>query len=114
MGAGPVVQAIDSPYVLSLTGSLTTPRAEAVHSEALAALNGHASVAIDCANASEMDVAFIQILVAAQRLATQSGKRVALAAPPSGVLAETLKRCGFPAPQRPTTELTEVLSLSAA
>jgi len=109
-----VVQAIDSPYVLSLTGSLTTPRAEAVHSEALAALNGHASVAIDCANASEMDVAFIQILVAAQRLAVKSGKTVGLAAPPAGVLAETLKRCGFPAPQRPTTELAEVLSLSAA
>jgi len=108
------VQSVDSPYVLSLTGSLTTPRAEAMHSEALAALSAHPSVAIDCANASEMDVAFIQILVAAHRFATQSGKTVALAAPPAGILAETLKRCGFPAPQRPTTVLAEVLSLSAA
>jgi anti-anti-sigma regulatory factor len=106
------VPSVDSPYVLSFSGSLTTPRAEAIHAEALAALNSHPSVAIDCSNASEMDVAFIQILVAAHRLAAQSGKRVTLTAPPAGLLAETLKRCGFPAPQRPTTALAEALSLS--
>ena len=107
------MQSIDSPYTLSFSGSLTTPRAEAIHSETLAALSDHPSVAIDCANASEMDVAFIQILVAAHRFAAQSGKSVALAAPPTGVLAETLKRCGFPTPKRPTSGLAEALSLSA-
>ena len=78
------MQSVDSPYVLSLTGSLTTPRAEAIHSEVLAALSGHSSVTIDCSNASEMDVAFIQILVAANRFASQCGKTVALASPPAG------------------------------
>jgi anti-anti-sigma regulatory factor len=107
-----MAQVFDSHYVLSLTGSLTTPRANAIHGEALAALSSHPSVAIDCSAATEMDVAFIQILVAAHRFATQSGKSVALAAPPAGLLAETLKRCGFPAPQRPTTALAEALSLS--
>ena len=101
---------LDSPFVLSLTGSLTTPRAEAVHAEVFAVLSGHANVAIDCANASEMDVAFIQILVAAHRFAAQFGKTVALAAPPSGLLAETLIRCGFSSPKRPTAVLAEVLS----
>jgi anti-anti-sigma regulatory factor len=105
------VQSSDLPFVLSLTGSLTTPRAEAIHAEAFAVLSGHRSVAIDCSNASEMDVAFIQILVAAHRFAVKSGKMVGLAAPPAGILAETLKRCGFPAPKRPTTALAEVLSL---
>jgi anti-anti-sigma regulatory factor len=105
------VQSVDSPYVLSLTGSLTTPRVEAVHAEVFAALSGHPSVAIDCSNANEMDVAFIQILVAAHRFATRSGKRVALASPPTGLLAETLKRCGFPAATRPTGALANVLSL---
>ena len=105
------MQLVDSPYVLSLTGSLTTPRAEAVHAEALAVLSSHANVAIDCSNASEMDVAFIQILIAAHRFAVKSGKRVALAAPPAGLLAETLKRCGFSLPTRPTTALADVLSL---
>lgn len=104
---------VDSPYVLSLTGSLTTARAEPVHSEVLAALTSHSNVTIDCSNASDMDVAFIQILVAASRFASQGGKTVALASPPAGLLAETLRRCGFSAPKRPTTALAEVLSLSS-
>ena len=104
------MQSVDSPYVLSLAGSLTTPRAEAIHAEALAVLSSHPNVAIDCSNADEMDVAFIQILVAAHRFAVKSGKRVALAAPPAGLFAETLKRCGFSLPTRPTTALAEVLS----
>jgi anti-anti-sigma regulatory factor len=108
------VQSASSPYVLSLTGSLTTPRAEAIHAEVFAVLSGHPSVAVDCANASEMDVAFIQILIAAHRFAAQCGNAVALASPPAGILAETLKRCGFPTPERPTTVLAEVLTLSAA
>ena len=99
------------PYALSLTGSLTTPWAEAIHSEVLAALTRHSNVSIDCSNASEMDVAFIQILVAANRFASQCGKTVALASPPAGLLAETLRRCGFAAPKQPTSTLAEVLSL---
>ena len=102
---------VDSPYILSLTGSLTTPRAEAVHAEVFAVVSGHPNVAIDCSNASEMDVAFIQILVAANRFAAQSGKTVALASPPAGLLAETLNRCGFSPPKRPTAALAEALSL---
>ena len=105
------MQSVDSPYVLSLTGSLTTPRAETIRSEVLAALRDHPSVAVDCSNASEMDVAFIQILVAAERFAAHSGKTVALASPPAGLLAETLRRCGFPKPKRPSAALADVLSL---
>ena len=100
-----------SPYVLSLTGSLTTPRAEAIHAEVFAVLSGHPSVSVDCASASEMDVAFIQILIAASRFASQFGKTIALASPPAGLLADTLKRCGFSLPKRPTAALAEVLSL---
>jgi anti-anti-sigma regulatory factor len=100
-----------SPYALSLAGSLTTPRAETIHSEVLAALTGHSSVTIDCANASDMDVAFIQILVAASRFAAQTGKSIALASPPAGLLAETLRRCGFPQPKPSAAALAEVLSL---
>jgi anti-anti-sigma regulatory factor len=97
-----------------LTGSLTTPRAEAIHSEVLAALSGHSSVTVDCSNASDMDVAFIQILVAASRFASRSGKTVALASPPAGLLAETLRRCGFAAPKQPSSALAEVLSLPSS
>lgn len=107
------MRAVDSPYVVSLTGSLTTPRAEAIHSEVLAALSGHSSVTVDCSSASDMDVAFIQILVAASRFASRCGKTVALASPPAGLIAETLRRCGFAAPKQPSSALAEVLSLSS-
>jgi hypothetical protein len=60
-----------------------------------------------------MDVAFIQVLIAANCFAAGSGKSVALASPPAGLLAETLNRCGFSPPKRPTTALAEVLSLSS-
>jgi anti-anti-sigma regulatory factor len=92
---------------------LTTPRAEAIHAEVLAVLSGHANVVMDCSGASEMDVAFIQILVAAERFAARAGKTVALASPPAGLLAETLRRCGFGAPKRPSSALAEVLSLAS-
>ena len=108
------MQSADSPFVLSLTGSLTTPRAEAIHAEVLAVLSGHSAVTIDWSAASEMDVAFIQILVAAERFASRAGKSVALASPPAGLLAETLRRCGFSKPKRSTAALAEVLSLPSA
>ena len=78
----------NTPYVVSLAGSLTTPRAQATHATIVAALSDHDCVAIDCAGASEMDVSFVQLLV-----------------------AETLLRCGFAPPKRPSAALDEVLSL---
>ena len=101
----------NTPYVVSLAGSLTTPRAQATHATIVAALSDHDCVAIDCAGASEMDVSFVQLLVAAHRYALRRGKTVALASPPSGLVAETLLRCGFAPPKRPSAALDEVLSL---
>jgi phospholipid transport system transporter-binding protein len=96
---------------LSFAGNLTTSRAEALRSEVMAAVGDHPSITIDCSNATEMDVTFVQILVAASRFASQRGKTIALAAPPAGLLADTLRRSGFPAPEAPTAVLAEVLSL---
>lgn len=101
-----------SSHSLSLTGDLTTPHAEAVRAQVLAALSDHAAVTIDCSGATDMDVAFVQILVAAGRFAAKSGKTVAFATPPAGLLAETLRRCGFPQVQPPKAALAEALSLS--
>lgn len=103
---------IHSSSSLSLTGDLTTPHAEAVRAQVLAALSDHSAVTIDCSSATDMDVAFVQILVAASRFAAQSGKTVALASPPTGLFAETLRRCGFPQAQPPTAVLAQALSLS--
>ncbi len=75
------------------------------------ALSDHASVILDCAGATEIDVAFVQILIAASRTAAKSNKRIELKRPPDGPLPEALRRCGFPPPPATATSLAEVLSL---
>lgn len=67
------------------------------------------AIDIDCSDAAEVDLSFLQILFGAQREAETSGKRIALSAPPSGPLAAALERCGF-APAGAKTLLSEVLS----
>lgn len=101
----------DSPtFTLPLSGSLTTPNSDETRAAVMEALGGHASVVLDCAGATETDLAFVQILIAASRSAAQAQKRIALKSPPEGVLAEALRRCGF-APPANATSLAEVLSL---
>jgi anti-anti-sigma regulatory factor len=52
-------------------------------------------VLIDCAGADEVDVSFIQLLIAARRAAQRNGKQLRLAAPPEGALQAALTRAGF-------------------
>ncbi len=73
------------------------------------ALSKHNAVILDCAGASEIDLTFVQILVAAGRTAANAHKRIDLQSPPTGPLAEALRRCGF-SPSS-ATSLTQVLSL---
>jgi hypothetical protein len=52
-------------------------------------------ITIDCAAATEIDLTFIQLLVAAQLSARTAGQRINLASFPDGVLLDTLTRGGF-------------------
>lgn len=97
---------------LSLSGGLTTPGGEDVHRRVREALNGCEELVVDCSGATEIDVSFLQILVAAQRSAERSRKTVALASPPQGVLADALRRCGF-APPPGATSLAKIFASRA-
>jgi hypothetical protein len=101
----------DTPYMLILEGSLTTSRSEAVRNVILDALRDHATVAVDCSKADEIDVTFLQTLIAAGRTALDWRKDIRLAAPPPALLADALRRCGFPVPTANTTSLAELFSL---
>lgn len=92
-----------------LRGNLTLANCEHAHHAVVDGLATADAVDIDCSDAAEIDLSFLQILFAAQREAEKSGKRIALAAPPSGPLAEALERCGF-APAGAKALLSEVLS----
>ena len=97
---------------LVLAGNLTTPGCADTHQTVGRALDGCDRLIIDCGEAEEIDVSFLQILVAAQQAAARSNKSVALAAPPQGVLAQALTRCGF-APPAGATALVEIFGLQA-
>jgi ABC-type transporter Mla MlaB component len=92
---------------VKLRGSLTTPTCEETHRAIREALAQADSLVLDCSEATEIDVSFLQILFAAQRAAERSHKAIDLAAPLEGVLDDALRRCGFAAP-RGATSLAEI------
>jgi anti-anti-sigma regulatory factor len=100
-----------SQVLLSLQGDLTTPQAEATRDQIMNALSEHSAVALDCSGAADMDVTFVQILVAAARAAAMSSKVIRLSSPPSGLLISTLHRCGFSPSDAATASLSEFLSI---
>jgi anti-anti-sigma regulatory factor len=96
------------PSVVPLPGKLTVATVEETHAKLREALAGDSAVTLDCSQASEIDVTFLQLLVSAQRSAARAGKTVRLTAPPSGALAEAMQRCGFPSAGA-TSALAEIL-----
>src|ERR1700704_4253612 len=52
-------------------------------------------IAIDCSAASEIDLTFIQLLIAARVSTRAAGRRISLAPRPDGVLLDALTRGGF-------------------
>ncbi len=59
------------------------------------ALACHTAVSIDCKAATEIDLSFIQLLVAARSSAQQAGRSVSLAESPNGPLLAVLSRAGL-------------------
>jgi ABC-type transporter Mla MlaB component len=101
---------VDNAVTLALQGTLTISRVDELRAEILEAIHTHPSVAFDCAQAEEIDVAFLQLLIGANRTAEKLGKTVRFLAPPSALLADAIARCGFPAVP-PTTSLAQTFSL---
>jgi ABC-type transporter Mla MlaB component len=55
----------------------------------------HAVLEIDCSGVDEVDLSFIQLLLAARSSARRSGRTVRLAQSASGALRDALERGGF-------------------
>jgi ABC-type transporter Mla MlaB component len=97
----------DTASVLRFTGALTLSAAEAVRSSLLVALEGNGAVRLDCSGATDVDVSFVQMVLAARRAAGEQGKSVSLAAPAAGALLDALRRGGFLDPAREPASLDE-------
>lgn len=78
-----------------LEGDLTIRGIEAAHAVISEAATEHGAIEIDCAAATAIDISFVQLLLAARKSASLSGKTVALAHPAAGMLFDTLSRGGF-------------------
>jgi ABC-type transporter Mla MlaB component len=107
----PALEAIDNarrpPWVVLMTqnvattgrlvldGALTMRTVEALCVTLQETVARHADLSIDCAAATEVDLCFIQLLIASRATALQSDRTVALAARPDGALLSALTRAGF-------------------
>jgi len=84
-----------SLHCLRFGGALTLRCVDVMHGQLLNALRAHEAVTVDCSQATEIDISFIQLLLAARRTARDWGKTLILAAPAHGPLREALIRGGF-------------------
>jgi len=85
---------------LVFDGSLTMRTVETVQATLRAVIEppsgaAPAGVAIDCSAATEIDLTFIQLLIAARVSTSTAGRSISLALCPDGVLLDTLTRGGF-------------------
>jgi ABC-type transporter Mla MlaB component len=97
---------------LTLRGPLTVAACEVIHAEFVAADQRGLDIVVDWEADAEVDVAFLQLLISAERSAARAGRAIALGAPPSGALASALRSAGF-APPPGAVALKDIFSLNA-
>ena len=83
------------PGRLVLLGALTMHTADAIRTDLLEAIDTHAKISIDCSGVEEVDLSFIQLLIAARGVANHPRDNVVLSARPEGPLLRPLPRAGF-------------------
>jgi ABC-type transporter Mla MlaB component len=80
---------------LVLKGELTIRTIEAIHAKLGDMLAQRTRIELDVKGATQVDISFIQLALAARRSAEASGKTLVWAAPAGGALREALIRGGF-------------------
>jgi len=81
--------------VIGFSGSATLREADDVAERLKEALATGDRVEIDCGGLEDVDLSFVQIVLAARKSALASGKEVALNAPARGRLATVLDHAGI-------------------
>ena len=97
-----MTQDTDAGARLVLDGALTMRTTDAIRATLLEAIErpspggaSPAGISIDCTEASEVDLTFVQLLIAARVTTRRLGRPVCLASAPDGALLDTLTRGGF-------------------
>jgi ABC-type transporter Mla MlaB component len=97
-----MTQDTDTGVRLVLDGALTMRTVDAIRATLLEAIErpspgaaSSAGITIDCAEAGEVDLTFVQLLIAARVTAQRLDRTVCLANAADGALLDTLTRGGF-------------------
>ncbi|BBU64277.1 hypothetical protein MSC49_42120 (plasmid) [Methylosinus sp. C49] len=95
------------PAIVDCVGKLTISESTGIREAMLAAIDRCDDVVIDCSGASEIDLTFIQLLIASRRTAMERGRSVRISAAMDSLVAETSRRAGFVAEDIITTPSPE-------
>ena len=88
----------DAPtYVVGLDGPATVREAPEIAETLKRGLAAGDRIELSCDGLTEVDLAFIQIVLSARRSAVLAGKALHLSAPASGPLADALQSAGIQA-----------------
>ncbi|MDR3464004.1 MAG: STAS domain-containing protein [Beijerinckiaceae bacterium] len=86
---------VEPHQYVHLKGPLTVPYADSIYASVLEALGSAEAVTLDLSAATNIDVSFLQILVAANKSAIRSNKSLKVAVSGSGILESEAARCGL-------------------
>jgi anti-anti-sigma regulatory factor len=86
----------ENQFVIRCEGFLTLAAAPKIREEILAAIEANSQVVADVSNATDADLSFIQILIAAKRTASARGKSFLISAPENGVVMQKINCVGNP------------------
>lgn len=87
-----------------LSGELNVRSAAETQSTLLASLRANRSVQLDCTQVSDVDLTFVQLLLAARKSASASGVQISLTYTDDGPLDRALQRAGLGAAFAKATE----------
>lgn len=80
---------------LRCSGELTIRTVSETHQALCKELQSRDEIELDFAEASDVDLTFVQLIESARLTALRQSKKLALAAPAGGILLDVLKRGGF-------------------
>jgi ABC-type transporter Mla MlaB component len=93
----PEAEVSQGSHRVTFGGALTVRHADQIHESFVDALRQSRHVVVDCAQASQVDLSFVQLVLSARRTAEAAGKRLSLAEPAAGDLLDVLRRAGLAA-----------------
>ncbi|MDQ2078549.1 STAS domain-containing protein [Xanthobacteraceae bacterium Astr-EGSB] len=86
---------LTTPAGVAMPAALTIREAEKIQSQLLQAVREQENIVVDCSAATDVDLSFVQLVLAARKSAAALGKKLSVIPPASSVLSDVLWRAGI-------------------